>query len=430
MTRGTLLLLALLLIEAGLAVVSVRSKSPQRRVRMTVRWVEFATFLVLLLGGVFAWGPRYCAVTSWLSVLAVGSTVAFRLGKGSDRRPRTWRLLAWATVVATLTALTVSPALVFPEYAPLAPTGEHGVGTSFATLTDNSRVDPYEDGTTPRRLNVGFWYPEPSGRSAGSSTFPLVVFSHGGTGIRTSNESLFTELASHGYVVASIDHPHHSLFTTDTDGTTVWIDRGYLDQLRIEDAKSRPEQSLRLYEEWMSIRMADIDFAIDHIVGSASRESPEGVYRLIDPEELVLAGHSLGGSAALGIGRTRDDVDAVIALESPFMADIVGVRDDDFEWEESPYPVPVLNIYSDSSWEHLDDWPQYARNHELLDAGSGRALSLHLTGVGHLGLTDLSLASPALTRLLDGRPAVDARATLAEINRVCLEFLSQLRGEG
>jgi len=36
------------------------------------------------------------------------------------------------------------------------------------------------------------------------------------------------------------------------------------------------------------------------------------------------------------------------------MCDIIGVEDGEFVWNEDTYPIPVLNIYSDSSWSHLD----------------------------------------------------------------------------
>jgi hypothetical protein len=41
-------------------------------------------------------------------------------------------------------------------------------------------------------------------------------------------------------------------------------------------------------------------------------------------------GHSLGGSAVLGIGRQRADIHIVIALEAPFLYDIVGVDEGKF----------------------------------------------------------------------------------------------------
>jgi hypothetical protein len=67
----------------------------------------------------------------------------------------------------------------------------------------------------------------------------------------------------------------------------------------------------------------------------------------VDTDHIGMMGHSLGGSAALGIGRQRDEVNAVIALEAPFLYDIVGVEDGEFVFVDADYPTPVLNVYSD-----------------------------------------------------------------------------------
>ena len=105
----------------------------------------------------------------------------------------------------------------------------------------------------------------------------------------------------------------------------------------------------------MGIRTGDINFVIDYALSQAASSDPNHVYALIDTTTIGVMGHSLGGSAALGIGRTRHDVGAVIALESPFLCDIVGVNNGEFVWNEETYPTPVLNIYSDSSWGHLEN---------------------------------------------------------------------------
>jgi len=95
----------------------------------------------------------------------------------------------------------------------------------------------------------------------------------------------------------------------------------------------------------MGIRMGDINFVIDHILAETKSSNIDRVYELIDTAEIGVMGHSLGGSAALGIGRMRGDVSAVIALESPFMYDIEGVKDGEFVFINEEYPVPVLNVY-------------------------------------------------------------------------------------
>ena len=128
----------------------------------------------------------------------------------------------------------------------------------------------------------------------------------------------------------------------------------------------------------------------------------------------------------------RDDVGAVIALESPFMCDIRGVENGEFVFIDEIYPVPVLNVYSDSSWSHLSEWPQYAEDYTLLSDSDATAFNVCISGVGHFTLTDLALASPLLTRIFNGQKSTtDTEYCLKTINRVCLEFFDcYLKGEG
>lgn len=418
----TTLVAALLAIEILLFVASVARWIDRRPMGPIVRIIIFVVFALLALTGVIEWSPRYYALGVWLLVLAVWG--AKRLSRRT-KPVRIRRLVAAGLGVAVVTFLAASPALVFPEYTELLPTGEYSVGTSSHTVIDPTRPDPYSNDGRPRAVTVGLWHP-----SGVDDSFPLVVFSHGSIGIRNSNETMFTELASHGYVVASIDHTRHALFSTDTSGRRAWVDWGYLGEVRRENARADPEQSHQYYEKWMAVRVDDIDSVIDHIVERSANSAADPVFQLVDAARIGLVGHSLGGSAVLGVGRLRDDIDAVIGLESPYMADVEGVVDGRFVWNPDPYPVPVLNVYTDSSWEHLTEWPQYAKNQELLDDAS--AFTVHMGDVGHLHLTDLSLTSPFLTRNLNGHPSSgDAKATLERLNRLALVFFdTYLKGEG
>jgi predicted dienelactone hydrolase len=177
--------------------------------------------------------------------------------------------------------------------------------------------------------------------------------------------------------------------------------------------------------------MADINLVIDHTLAEARGDHGDAVYLRVDPTKIGVMGHSLGGSAALGIGRVRPDVTAVMALESPFLDDIEGVEADHFVFNPAPYPVPVLNVYT-SSFNHLGEWSQYAENDRLLFGSNPTAFTVHIQGAGHLDLTDLALTSPVLTRLLDGqRSTADSRHTLTVINRISLNFFdTYLKREG
>jgi hypothetical protein len=205
----------------------------------------------------------------------------------------------------------------------------------------------------------------------------------------------------------------------------------YFKEVQQENAKTDKQRSFEYYQKWMNIRMGDINFVIDTILNK-TKESSGGVYSLIDVEKIGLMGHSLGGSAVLGIPRQRDTIDAVIALESPYMYDITGVKNNQFQWNDQVYPVPVLNIYSDSAWDHLSEWTQYARNYALFSDSEATVFNLHLIGGGHFSLTDLSLSSPFLTRILEGGESpMDNEEYIINVNKICLDFFNRyLKNQG
>lgn len=348
-----------------------------------------------------------------------------------EKEYKTRHIVFSAVGLLLFIAIALIPALLFPEYKLIATTGEHKVATTLYTYIDVNRIETYTDTGEARKVTVAFWYPRDYDE-AELHTYPLVIFSHGSFGIKSSNESLYNELASHGYVVGSIDHTYQALFTTDVDGNKTWIDRGYLQEVNVQDAHAQKQQAYAFFQKWLETRTGDINFVIDTILAQAENKSADTVYKLVDTAKIGVMGHSLGGSAALGIGRMRDDVSAVIALESPFLYDIEGVEDNEFVFTEKVYPLPVLNVYSDASWPHLAEWPQYAENFKLLSDTEATAFNVYISGVGHLTLTDLALSSPILTRVLNQQKSpTAARYSLKIINKVCLEFFdSYLKGAG
>lgn len=340
----------------------------------------------------------------------------------------TKRIVFWAIAVllTVLVVVTVVIRLLFPQHGPLPTTGEYDVASVLYTYADENRIEAFSTKDVYRKVNVEFWYPENA-----DGLFPLVIFSHGALGIRSSNISLYRELASHGYVVGALDHPYQAFWARDEEGRLTLLSLDYLADLQREDAKTNKDESFAYYQQWMQIRMGDINFVLDTVLERATN-SISGVYSLMDTDRIGVMGHSLGGSAALGIGRQRGDIDAVIALEAPFLYDIVGVEDGEFVFVNQDYPIPILNVYSDDSWAHLAEWPQYARNNTLLAGSNPTAFSVHIDGVGHLALTDLSLSSPMMVRILDRTPLTrDREEVLRIINKLSLEFFNQfLKGEG
>lgn len=311
--------------------------------------------------------------------------------------------------------------LLFPRTDSIATTGRYQVLRKDDFYTDKLREETYRNDGSKRELPVAFWYPKEYQRT---QSCPLVIFSHGSFGMKESNETLFRELASHGYIVCSVDHTYQCFSTKLSNGKTVRLSSQFMKEVGADEPTKRPKQSVKNFEKWMTIRTDDINFILDTILEESGKESFLGV---IDRSKICVMGHSLGGSAALGVGRQREDIAAVISLEAPFLCDIQGVDEkNNFIFDQSDYPVPVLNVYSDATWNHLVEWKQYEENLRLLSRESHEIQNVHFSGVGHFSLTDLSQTSPFLTMLFDGKkPKESPQTTLKRINQVCLAFLEQ-----
>ena len=303
-------------------------------------------------------------------------------------------------------------------------TGPYDVARADTTYIDESREEPYESDGSARWLNVSFWYPE--GYAADAHSCPLVVFSHGSFGTRESNVVQYRELASHGYVVCAIEHTYHSLGTTGPDGERTGLDNGFMKQVMQadDDTPEKREQLVGLFKEWMEVRTGDINFVLDTVTAQTGAGA-NGVYRLIDMSRIGVMGHSMGGAAALAVGRERNDVSAVIALEAPFMGDVQGVTDGGFVWDETPYPVPMLNVYTDNSWDRLAIAPQYAQNDAMLHDGREDTRDIYVEGAGHMTLTDLAYELPPLCLMFGQDMFFDVDTYEADINAAYVDFLDE-----
>lgn len=351
-----------------------------------------------------------------LFAAAAGCALRWR----TKRRPkRAWILLSLALAAAVLLRW-MFPAWSFPET-----TGPWKAVSAACTYTDENRPDPYREDGSARWLNTVFWYPDAYPEDPHSC--PLVVFSHGAFGVKESNTSLYRELASHGYVVCAVDHTYHCLSTQGPDGKKVPMSPGYRRQVLSANDRSEKGRAelVSLFGEWMDLRMGDINFIIDTVKAKARNGDPGegGVYLLTDPEKIAVIGHSLGGAAALGVGRLRGDIGGVIALEAPFMADVLGVKEGGFVFRADPYPVPLLSVYTDSSWALLPRSPQYALNYAMLNDRSDRTEDLYVRGAGHLSLTDLAFSSPPLCLLFGQNLLFDGARFVQTSNGTYLSFL-------
>jgi len=339
-------------------------------------------------------------------------------------------------VMLLLVAIAVTPALIFPQHAALKMTGQDRVATVRATYTDASRIELFTDTGRgeKREVNVECWYPEPS-----AGKYPLVVFSPGSFGTRTSNTSVYKELASNGYVACSIDHPYHSFYTTNANGKLTLISWSFLQEaLGVNNDKYDTATKFRLTQQWMELRTADINLVLNTIIARAADPASGEVYQMIDTKKIGLMGHSLGGAAIVQVARDRDDIDAVINLDADLIGEYTFVGGKTVV-NRAIYLVPILSMYSDDMVNLLVGIPDPNNviAGKYIAATAPHAYEVHIAGTNHLSLTDLPLSSPFLLSVLNrsvqigGREEADKYVIIAKMNGFVLEFFNvYLKGEG
>jgi len=360
----------------------------------------------------------------------------------------------FALIPVVLVALP--PALVPVPRLP-EPSGPFEVGTVSLYLVDESRTEIYgpEPGG-PREMMVQLWYPahpDPaavpgpwtddldqigpaSAKRLGFPSFvldhlalarthsypdaplsdaeeryPVIVYSHGWTGFRTVNVDQSEALASHGYVVVSIDHTYGSIVTVFPDGRAVGLDQNALPEGEDvgEEAYQAAAQTL------VEVFAEDLAFVLDSLEGID--EDDERFAGRLDLDRVGLFGHSTGGGAVVTLC-AADERCAVGAGLDP--------------WVE---PVP-LNIISDGLAQPFlfvrsEEWTTYD-NDRLLVAlyahGGGGQYLASISGTEHWDFVVTPLLTP-LAPLLGLKGPIKSERVMAITDDLLVSFFgSHLRG--
>jgi dienelactone hydrolase len=421
--------------EVAFAAYCIITKSNQRKVRSFVRLGALTVFVLLTLVSAIQWSFRWYGLAVLLFVWAVLGTWALIANRAEKKDYKAVFVMLRGIGTLLLVCLAITPALVFPQTKLPPPTGTHPVATVNYTYTDLSRIETFTNTGENREVNVEFWYP-----ADGGGPYPLIVFSHGAFGIKISNSSTFVDLASNGYVVCSIDHPYHSLFTVDADGHRTMVDRSFLQEVIDLNADKYDEGTgFKLQQEWMNLRIADINFVLDTILGQVKNSGSDAVYRLIDPEEIGLMGHSLGGESSAQVARERNDIGAVVNLDANLEGEYLDYVDGKYVMNQEVYPVPLLTILTSTTVRMIDAIPDantvVAVKH--VTATAPRAYEVHLPGTDHMSVTDLPLISPFFVSIINasvpkgGGQEVNPLVTIEKMNDIVLDFFNAyLKGEG
>ncbi|WOO35741.1 hypothetical protein R2R35_18340 [Anaerocolumna sp. AGMB13020] len=436
-----LIFLLIVVFEISFTSYCLFTKSINIKLKSYTRLFTFIIFLILSILQVIEWSMRWYLLGALLLFLAVKSIYALTSTKINVKQIPPRKMILKAITRSLLFAVVLIPAFLFPQHKPLQPTGPFQVATAKFTFTSDTITDYFTGGK--RQVNVGFWYPKDIDEKS-----PLLIFSHGAFGIKNSNFSAFEELASHGYVVCSIDHPGHSFYTVSSDGKRTIVDKAYMSEVINSNRKAyyTNAEKNELIKKWMNIRTEDINLTIDSILKNAKEANTSNntqfqnddtrkLYHSIDCDKIGVFGHSMGAAASVQMGRTRNDVSAVINIDGPYFSEMTyDANLDEFIATREQYNTPILNIYSDQVWVQLKDGTDtgvYAGN-KISNQICKESYDVYLKGTKHLTLTDLSLSSPFLATVLNGEVAkVDARKSIELENRIILEFFNAtLKKEG
>jgi dienelactone hydrolase len=416
---GIIILLMVLGIEVGYSIYCMVTKSYHQERKLELRILLFTVFSSLILMGIIQWSFRWSLL---FFVLLIRTLISiWKLVKKQNKKEKIYKkryVIMTFIGNAFILFIALLPSLIFPQMQPTKMTGAYDVNTVTYTLTDKEREETFGSDSENRQVTIQFWYP-----SNDKETYPLVVFSHGAFGYRTSNMSTYYELASNGYVVCSIDHTYHAFYTKQTDGKVIIANQEFLmDAMAAQNGEYDETKTFQISRDWLKLRTEDMSFVLNTILENTSKPDSDAIYQLINPEQIGLFGHSLGGATAAEIGRERTDIDAAIVIDGTMLGEAIGMEDGITRLNPNPYPIPLLNLYNEDHYNQAismeDTYENMVATKNAIDART-----VIIKDSGHINFTDLPMYSPFLASLL-GIGEVDGRYCIETMNDIILNYFN------
>jgi len=205
-----------------------------------------------------------------------------------------------------------------------------------------------------------------------NSPFPIIIFSHGYDGVQAIYTSLIENLASHGFIVAAINHPYIAGITVFPDGRTI----------DLAPMPNSPTEAQDYLDKALRAVVGDIGFALDFLTAlSATNATWKNA---LDLSHIGIYGHSFGGGAAAMICYLDDRVTAGLALDGYFQGDVV----------TQGFEKPFLMMLAEDHF-NLDTITQ-----ALWERITGGAYRVEVRGSAHYDYTDVGILLSHLTPLL------------------------------
>lgn len=402
------------------------------------RWLNWLPGLAVLLmiAQLLIEGYRWQLVPAYgLTALVFGLTLVGRARSGQSMRSRAASLrlrsgqaLAIGALGSLLMIVVALPPLLLPIPHDLPLTGPYRVGTMTVHWVDTSRLETYSGrANEPRELMVQIWYPaEPASTamvapwlehvdvlgpalgarlnlppffldhvkyvntqayldapvSPAEARYPVLLFSHGWGGFRAQNTHQVEQLASHGYIIAAVDHTYDAAATVFPDG------RVALHNDAILPAGTSPAELQQAAAQLVKQRAGDLAFVLDQLT-SLDAADPGGRFTgRLDLSRVGVFGHSMGGGTTIEFCAYDARCQVALTMDAylpPVSADVytTGLRQ------------PLLAMFSER-------WPT-AENNRLFDqlfhAPGGAAYEVIIAGTAHYDFSDIPSLTPIASTL-------------------------------
>ncbi|MER7400732.1 alpha/beta hydrolase [Streptomyces sp. NPDC000151] len=323
-----------------------------------------------------------------------------------------------------------------------APTGPHRTGVTTLYLVDRARRDPWDPAIPVREVMATVYYPAAAvhghpvarqltdgaaelfgtlaplmhpelpkagvdwaatrthshrGAPAQPVPRPVLLYSPGGGDPRTLGTTLAEDLASHGYVVVTVDHPG------DACAVEFPYRTAYRDAVRATVFRGDPRTDPGLFRTALDTRLADLRFVQGRLAvvaagrnpDAAGRPLPAGLGRALDLRRVGAYGHSAGGTAVAEALYEDRRIAAAVDLEG-YLDHPGGAPGQDGEL----FPVAAHGVDRPLLLLGTDGFADRAGLERGWSALLGRSprhvLRRRLDGAAHWSFTDFAATAPQL----------------------------------
>lgn len=266
--------------------------------------------------------------------------------------------------------------ITLPNYI----TGAYAVGTERFAVTDITREEVLGPKCGPRRLEVRLYYPVCKEVTVGKERmelseervqalqkayhvkqlpeglvrpecfteipqvdgkFPLVIYNHGyGNGYAEGNTMLCCELASNGYIVASIGHAYEAAICEFDDGSAVLYDKeinkmqnnkikSFFAQMKLMRMDAEPEEAYAYFYELQKKYMGYLlgrlpEWGKDTLCVIETLKKSFGD-RIDFTRGIGATGHSFGGATAYWLCQYSEEITCGVNIDGGVFGDYTGM---------------------------------------------------------------------------------------------------------